>query len=284
VCADASEHVQISLSAGGIVAQQYLVKPRAKVRLSRVASDETAPFKDKADAADATAANLERLGELQQRLYGEAKRALLIILQGMDTSGKDGTIRHVFSGVNPQGCSVASFKAPTPIELAHDYLWRIHQATPPRGMITIFNRSHYESVLVERVQDIVPKKIWSRRYDQINQFERLLSDEGTTILKFFLHISKREQKRRLQDRLDDPSKHWKWDSHDLDVRKQWDQYAAAYEDALSRCSTDYAPWYMIPADHKWYRNWAISDVIVRTLEKIKPQFPKAKLPKDLKIE
>jgi PPK2 family polyphosphate:nucleotide phosphotransferase len=265
------------------VAQQYVVKRGAKVRLSRVATDETGPFKDKADAADATAANLERLGELQQRLYGEAKRALLIVLQGMDTSGKDGTIRHVFGGVNPQGCSVASFKAPTPIELAHDYLWRVHAATPARGMITIFNRSHYESVLVERVLKLVPKKVWSRRYDHINQFERLLSDEGTTILKFFLHISKKEQKKRLQDRLDDPSKHWKFDVRDLDMRKRWDQYAAAYEDALSRCSTDYAPWYMIPADHKWYRNWAISDVIVRTLEKMKPRYPEVKLPKDLKI-
>jgi PPK2 family polyphosphate:nucleotide phosphotransferase len=266
------------------VAQQYLVKRGEKIRLSRVPTDDTQPFKNKADAADATAANLERLGELQQRLYGEAKRSLLIVLQGMDTSGKDGTIRHVFGGVNPQGCSVASFKAPTPIELAHDYLWRVHAQVPARGMITIFNRSHYESVLVERVQDLVPKKVWSRRYDQINQFERLLADEGTTILKFFLHISKKEQKQRLEDRLDDPSKHWKFDLHDLDVRKQWDQYTAAYEDALSRCSTDYAPWYAIPADHKWYRNWAISDVIVRTLEKMKPEYPTVKLPKKLRID
>src|SRR3954469_7373258 len=169
------------LGAGGIVAQQYLVKRGEKIRLSRVATDDTPPFKNKADAADVTAANLARLGELQQRLYGEAKRGLLIVLQGMDTSGKDGTIRHVFGGVNPQGCAVASFKAPTPIELAHDYLWRIHAQAPARGMITIFNRSHYESVLVERVLDLVPKKVWSRRYHHINEFERLLTDEGTTI-------------------------------------------------------------------------------------------------------
>jgi PPK2 family polyphosphate:nucleotide phosphotransferase len=264
--------------------QPHLVKPGAKVKLKDWPTDDTGPFKKKPDAAEATAKNVERLGQLQQALYAEGKRALLVVLQGMDTSGKDGTISHVFSAVNPQGCAVTSFKAPSQVELAHDYLWRVHAATPPRGMITIFNRSHYESVLVERVQKLVPKDVWSRRYEHINHFERLLSDEGTRVVKFFLHISKDEQRKRLQERLDEPDKNWKWDPGDLDQRKVWDDYHQAYEDLLERCSTDDAPWYIIPADHKWYRNWAIGEVIVETLSEMRPEYPRVKLPKKMKIE
>jgi PPK2 family polyphosphate:nucleotide phosphotransferase len=258
-----------------MTASDFLVKPGSKVKLQDFATDTTAPFKDKDDAVSATAKNLEKLRDLQQVLYAESKHAVLVVLQGMDTSGKDGTIRHVFSGVNPQGCSVTSFKAPSDIELAHDYLWRIHQHTPARGMIAIFNRSHYESVLIERVHDLVPKSTWSKRYDQINAFEKMLSDEGTTILKFFLHISKAEQKDRLDERLTHPKKEWKHDPNDLNERKLWDQYQEAYRDAVENCSTDYAPWYMIPADHKWFRNWAVGDILVRTIAGLKPKFPKA---------
>jgi PPK2 family polyphosphate:nucleotide phosphotransferase len=259
------------------------VKPGSRFDVTKLDPGETHGYR-KDDVAPKLEKDIGRLTVLQERLWAEHKQRLLIVLQGMDASGKDGTIKHVMSGLHPLGCRVIGFGVPSATELAHDYLWRVHEVVPGDGEVAIFNRSHYEDVLVVRVHDLVPKERWSKRYAQINAFETLLADEGTTILKFFLHISKKEQKKRLQDRLDDPSKHWKFDLHDLDVRKQWDQYTAAYEDALSRCSTDYAPWYAIPSDHKWYRNWAISDVIVRTLEKIKPQFPKAKLPKDLKIE
>lgn len=258
-----------------MIDSHYLVRPGKKVRLDEIDSGDTGHFKDKQDAAGETEHHRKRLGELQEVLYGEARRSLLIILQGMDTSGKDGAIAHVFSGVNPQGCSVTSFKKPSTLELAHDYLWRIHAAVPPRGMIGIFNRSHYESVLVERVHEIVPKSVWSHRYDQINDFERMLSHEGVTILKFFLHISRDEQKERLQSRLDDPAKHWKFDINDLAERKLWDQYQEAYEDALEKCSTDDAPWYVVPADRKWFRNWVLSDTIVRTLEKMSLKYPPA---------
>jgi PPK2 family polyphosphate:nucleotide phosphotransferase len=181
----------------------------------------------------------------------------------------------VFSSVNPQGCTVTSFKVPTPLEQRHDFLWRIHEACPPKGLIGIFNRSHYESLLVERVHKLVDKDVWSKRFDRINEFEKLLSNEGTTIIKFFLHISKDEQKRRLQARLDDKKRHWKFSLADLAERKYWDQYQEAYEDVLRKCSTKYAPWYIVPADHKWFRNWVISDTIVRTLEKLRMDFPPA---------
>ncbi len=251
----------------------YLVHSGAKVRLRRIKPVTTGFFKCKEDARPATEANLERLWKLQQILYAEARRSVLVVLQGMDTSGKDGTIEHVFSGVNPQGCAVVGFKAPSAAELAHDYLWRIHRNTPPRGGITIFNRSHYESVLIERVHSIVPRSIWSRRYSQINEFERMLADEGTTIIKFFLHISKQEQKERLEARLKDPAKNWKFDHRDLEERKLWDDYQEAYEDALSKCATPWAPWYIVPADHKWFRNWVVSDIIAKTLKKMKLRLP-----------
>lgn len=211
--------------------------------------------------------------ELQRRFYAEGKRKLLIVLQAMDAGGKDGTIRKITRGVNPQGVQVTPFKVPSKKELAHDFLWRIHQAVPGRGMIGIFNRSHYEDVLVVRVHNIVPESVWRPRYEQINQFEKLLTDTGTTILKFYLHISPEEQKERFQDRLDDPAKHWKFSVEDLEKRKFWNDYMAAYEEMLQNCTTDWAPWYVIPADQKWYRNLAISWVIVNTLRGLNPQYP-----------
>ncbi|MGE5611938.1 MAG: polyphosphate kinase 2 family protein [Bacillota bacterium] len=257
----------------GMIDSPYLVEPGARFRIDRIKADDTGPFRDKPQAKRAMARNAEKMAGLQQRLYAQAQYALLVVLQGMDTSGKDGTIKRVFNGINPQGCSVVSFKVPSREELAHDYLWRIHMHTPPRGMIDIFNRSHYESVLVERVHELVPEKIWRHRYDQINAFERLLAEEGTTILKLFLHISKDEQKKRLEARLRDPQRNWKFDPNDLKERALWNEYQAAYEDALRKCSTEYAPWYIIPADHKWFRNWLVSDLIVRTLESLKLRYP-----------
>ncbi|MEZ4640879.1 MAG: polyphosphate kinase 2 family protein, partial [Caldilineaceae bacterium] len=222
----------------------------------------------------------KRLEELQETLYAQGKHKLLIVLQALDTGGKDGAIRHVFDGVNPQGVKVVPFKVPTPIELAHDYLWRVHPHTPARGEMVIFNRSHYEDVLVVRVHNLVPEDVWSRRYEHINAFEKLLADEGTTILKFYLHISKPEQKERLQARLDDPSKHWKFRAGDLAERKLWPDYMAAYEAVLNRTSTEWAPWYIVPADRKWYRNLVISEVLVKTLEDLNLHYPESKEPLD----
>ncbi len=218
-------------------------------------------------------ANRERLSELQEVLYAEDKHALLIVLQAMDAGGKDSTIRHVMKGVNPQGVKVSSFKQPTPEELDHDFLWRIHQETPGKGTIGIFNRSHYEDVLVVRVENLVPAEVWQARYEHINAFERQLADSGVTILKFFLHISKDEQKERFQDRLDRPDKHWKFSRGDLGVRAKWDQYMRAYEDAITRCNTDYAPWHIVPANKKWYRNLVISNTIIETLESLDMHYP-----------
>jgi PPK2 family polyphosphate:nucleotide phosphotransferase len=251
----------------------YLVRPGKKFNLKDFPTDDTGPFDDKEDAAKAIEKNLERLAELQEVLYAESKHALLIVLQAIDAGGKDGAIRHVFSGVNPQGCTVTSFKKPTELELAHDFLWRVHLAVPPRGMIGIFNRSHYESVIVERVNDLVPKDVWSKRYDHINHFERNLADANVTILKFFFNISKDEQKRRLETRLEEPEKMWKFNPADLDARKRWGEYQAAFDDMLERCSTEYAPWYVIPADRKWFRNWVLSETIVKAMESLDMKFP-----------
>ena len=215
-----------------------------------------------------------KLGELQARLYAEGRRALLIVLQGMDTAGKDGTIRHVFSMVNPQGVRVTSFKKPTHLELAHDYLWRVHAHTPARGEIGIFNRSHYEDVLVVRVHNLVPPEVWGRRYEHINAFEKLLTDEGTRIVKFFLHISKEEQKERLEARLQNPRKNWKFNPADLEERALWDSYMDAYRAALEQTSSPYAPWYAVPADRKWQRNLIVARVLLQTLEEMDPQYPK----------
>jgi PPK2 family polyphosphate:nucleotide phosphotransferase len=217
--------------------------------------------------------NASVIGQLAYRLYAENQRALLVILQGIDASGKDGTIRVVMSSVNPQSCQVTSFKQPSEEELDHDFLWRIHGAVPRRGNIGIFNRSQYEDVLVVRVHNLVPESEWRTRYDRINEFEELLVEGGMTILKFFLHISKDEQRERLQALLDDDGKRWKFRLGDLDERKLWDDYQRAYEDVLTKCSTKHAPWHIVPADRKWYRNLVISQTIRETLEKMDPQFP-----------
>lgn len=251
----------------------FLVKPGSRFKLSRIDPDDHGHFRDKEHAVPDVEQNLKKLDELQEVLYAQSTCAILIVFQAMDAGGKDGAIEHIFSGVNPQGCSVTSFKVPSHLELAHDYLWRYHQAVPRKGMIGIFNRSHYESVLVERVKNIVPKKVWSRRYQHINDFERMLSDENIVIMKFYLHISKDEQKARLQARIDNKEKNWKFEPGDLETRKHWDDYMDAFNDALSETSTDYAPWYAIPSNRKWFRNWAISDIIVRTLKRLKMQFP-----------
>lgn len=215
-----------------------------------------------------------RISDLQERLYAERKRSLLIVLQAIDTGGKDGTVRAVLKGVNPQGCTVSSFKVPSAEELDHDFLWRYHHRTPGRGMIGVFNRSHYEDVLVVRVKNLVSEDVWKARYGLINDFERLLTESGTTILKFFLHISKDEQKERLEARIADPSKHWKFDAGDLVERKSWDAYQEAFADALGRCSTPSAPWLVVPADRKWFRNVAVARTVADTLEAMDPQFPK----------
>jgi PPK2 family polyphosphate:nucleotide phosphotransferase len=251
----------------------YIVDSK-KIKLHDWPTDETGDFKDKDDAAKQTDKNLKQLAKLQYTLYAEAKHALLIVFQAMDAGGKDGAIASIFSGVNPQGCQVTSFKTPSTLEKSHDFLWRIHQAVPPRGMIGIFNRSHYESVLVERVKDLVPEKVWSKRYDTINDFERMLTDEGTTILKFYLHISRDEQKRRLEARLADPDRNWKFSPNDLKERVFWKEYEKAFEDLLAKCSTKHAPWVIVPSDRKWYRNYVISDVIVQALDKLDMKFPK----------
>jgi PPK2 family polyphosphate:nucleotide phosphotransferase len=253
----------------------YRVEPGEDVKLSKRPTDDTGPFRDKADAKESTKPNIKKLIDLQSLLYASSTHSVLIVLQAMDAGGKDGAISHVFSGVNPQGCSVTSFKVPSHEELAHDYLWRYHKACPPRGMIGIFNRSHYESVLVERVKKIAPKEVWSQRYEQINEWEQMLISEKTVILKFYLHISKKEQRKRLEKRATDKRRNWKLDPSDIGSRKHWDAYAEAFEDMLRNCSTEQAPWYVVPADHKWFRNWVISDTIVRTMEKLDMKYPKA---------
>jgi len=225
-------------------------------------------------AGDLLAKNLEQLSVLQYLLYAEGKGAVLVVLQGIDAGGKDGTIRHVMSGLNPQGVTVTPFKVPEGEEKRHDYLWRVHKAVPPYGDIGIFNRSHYEEVLVVRVHNLVPKSIWSKRYDEINAFERNLADNGVKILKFLLYISKDEQAKRFRERLDDKSKNWKFSPSDVKERQYWDDYIAAYDDMLRRCSTDYAPWYVVPANHKWFRNLAVSQVIVETLKGMDLKYPK----------
>ena len=254
--------------------ETYRIKPGTKITLDDWDPDTTGKHSSTKDEAKEEIDQLTRdLEALQELLFAEQKHRLLVVLQGMDTSGKDGVIRHVFEGVNPQGVKVACFKIPTPDELSHDYLWRIHKQTPGKGEIVIFNRSHYEDVLVVRVHELVGKEVWSQRYDQINQFERLLAEEGTTILKFFLHISPAEQKKRLQDRLEDPNKQWKFNVGDLNERKLWSEYMGAYEDVLQKTSTDWAPWYLIPADHKWYRDLVIGTILVDKLKNLNMRYP-----------
>jgi PPK2 family polyphosphate:nucleotide phosphotransferase len=254
--------------------EHYRVKPDTAITLSEWdPGDKRAFTGGKTKGRRALRALNQRLEALQELLYAEHRHRLLIVLQATDTGGKDGTIRHVFEGVNPQGVKVANFKKPTPQELDHDYLWRVHLHVPGNGEISIFNRSHYEDVLVVRVHELVPREVWSRRYAQINDFERLLAEEGSTILKFFLHIDKQEQKERLQARLDDPSKRWKFNPDDLAERELWPAYIAAYEEVLSRTSTTWAPWYIVPANRKWYRNLVVAGVIVQALEKLDMSYP-----------
>jgi PPK2 family polyphosphate:nucleotide phosphotransferase len=256
--------------------ERYRVKPGDKVDLSQWDPNDKAvfPMGKKVGKEHLKQLNKE-LEALQELLYAEGKHKVLIVLQAMDTGGKDGVIRHVFDGVNPQGVKVASFKAPTRVELAHDYLWRIHHHTPGKGEITIFNRSHYEDVLVVRVHELVPEAVWSKRYQHIVDFEKLLADEGTTILKFYLHINKEEQKERLQARLDEPHKNWKFSLGDLEERKLWNDYTAAFETALEKTSTETAPWYVIPANRKWYRNLLISSIIIEKLKSLNMSYPEA---------
>lgn len=250
------------------------IKPGSKLRLDDIDTDgmSFAPG-DKEKTQAATLKRLQRIGELQELLYAGHQHRVLVVFQGMDTSGKDGATRKVFGETSPQGVRVVSFKKPTELELDHDYLWRVHAQTPGRGELVVFNRSHYEDVLIVRVHSLVPKKVWSKRYEQINAFENLLVAESTTILKFFLHISAEEQRERLQSRLDDPTKHWKFEHGDLQERKLWPDYTRAYEEAIERTSTKDAPWHIVPADRKWMRDWLISGFIIEALEKLKMRYP-----------
>jgi len=252
--------------------EQYRIPPNTQVKLSQYDTYYDGEISKK-DGKKMLEDHGKTLRDLQELLFAERKQKLLVVLQGIDTSGKDSTIANVFGKVNPQGTQVANFKVPTPKELDHDYLWRVHPHTPGRGEIVIFNRSHYEDVLVVRVHGLVPQSVWEKRYGHMNDFERLLADEGTTILKFYLHISKTEQAERFLARLDRPHKRWKFNPGDLDERKYWDDYIAAYEDMLSRTSTEWAPWYVIPSDRKWYRNMAIASVIIDKLKSLDMQFP-----------
>jgi PPK2 family polyphosphate:nucleotide phosphotransferase len=254
-------------------AKELRIKAGKKVDLSKYDAEETLGWHKGHKTEASLDKAVQRIDGLQYRLSAERKHALLIVLQGLDTAGKDGTIRHVMSGINPQGCNVTPFKVPTEEEAAHDFLWRIHKAVPAHGTIGIFNRSQYEDVLVVRVHKLVPKEVWWKRYDQINEFESMLAANGIRILKFFLHISKEEQRKRLLQRIDDPDRQWKISEADFHERKFWGDYTVAYEQALSKCSTDEAPWFVIPANKKWFRNLAVSHIIAETLEDMDPKFP-----------
>jgi PPK2 family polyphosphate:nucleotide phosphotransferase len=256
---------------------KYRVKLSQKVKLAKVNADDSSQFSGSKKQGKKKLQELNaQLDQLQELLYAEHKHKILVVLQAMDTGGKDGAIRDVFEGVNPQGVRVVNFKTPTPEELDHDYLWRVHKHTPGKGEIVVFNRSHYEDVLVVRVRSLAPEVVWQRRYAQIVNFENQLAEEGTTIVKFYLHISKDEQKARLEARLADPTKHWKFNVGDLAEREHWNDYMAAYEDVLNKTSTDLAPWYVVPSNKKWYRNLVIASVLVKKLEELKMAFPKPK--------
>jgi len=253
--------------------EMFRIEHNSHLKLDKIDTD----FKNKHDNKDSaeaeTTEHVEKMRELQYLLYAEGKRSLLICLQALDAAGKDGTINHVLGAMNPQGCRVYGFKTPSKEELAHDFLWRIHARTPSKGEVVIFNRSHYESVLVERVHNLVPKEVWSERYDIINEFERGLVANGTHIIKLFLHISADEQLRRFKQRIDDPARHWKISEFDYSERKLWNDYQEAYEDAISKTNTKHAPWYVIPSNHKWFRNMAVSNIIVDTLKSLDMKFP-----------
>jgi PPK2 family polyphosphate:nucleotide phosphotransferase len=253
--------------------KKFLVEPDAKVRLSKMDPGFTGKLKAREEAAPKTRGNVERMIRLQYLLYADGRQSLLVILQALDAGGKDGVIRHVFSGLNPQGTSVFAFKEPSRDEAAHDFLWRIHHRAPAKGEVVIFNRSHYEDVLVVRVRKLVPEEVWSKRYDLINDFETLLTRNGTTILKFFLHISREEQLSRFKQRLEDPSRNWKISESDYSDRELWPQYMEAYEDAIAATSTKRAPWYVIPADRKWFRDLAVSQIIADTMDDLGLKLP-----------
>ena len=259
------------------LAKTLCVTPGSKSKLARRDPAATPGDTDKKAAADLVAKHVARIDKLQYRLYAEHRRALLIVLQGIDAAGKDGTIRHVMTGMNPQGCSVVSFKVPSAEEQDHEFLWRIHRAVPARGSVGIFNRSHYEDLIVPRVKQNAGKAFWKLRCRNINDFERYLTENDVVVLKFFLHISKAEQKRRLEERLDDPNRRWKSSPMDFTERKRWDAYMEAFERMLDDCSTPWAPWHAIPADHKWYRNYAVSAIVLETLEGMDPKFPDVKV-------
>jgi PPK2 family polyphosphate:nucleotide phosphotransferase len=253
---------------------KYLVVPGHKIKLSDFDPEDKSAFSGtKAEAEPKLAELRQKLDELQMLLYAEHKHKILIILQALDTGGKDGIIRSVFSGINPQGVQISSFKVPTPIELDHDFLWRVHPHVPGFGELSVFNRSYYEDVLVVRVHELVPPDVWKRRYVEINNFEQMLVEEGTTIIKFYLNLSKDEQKKRLQERLDNPKKRWKFNPADLKERAYWDDYIQAYQDAINETSTEWAPWHVIPANHNWYRNLSAASIIVKALEDLKLRYP-----------
>jgi PPK2 family polyphosphate:nucleotide phosphotransferase len=254
-----------------------VVDSGSKVNLKHIDSAYTGKVESREGSDAETQRNIGRLDTLQYLLYADATKSLLIVLQALDAGGKDGVVRHLFSGMNPEGTSVAGFKEPTAEELAHDFLWRVHRKTPAKGQITIFNRSHYEDVLVVRVHKLVPEPVWSKRYGLINDFEATLRQSGTHVLKFYLHISPEEQLRRFKERLDDPARNWKISESDYTEREFWPQYRAAYEEAMERTSTEHAPWYIIPADHKWFRNLAISQIVADTMQKMDLKMPAARV-------
>jgi PPK2 family polyphosphate:nucleotide phosphotransferase len=253
---------------------KLIVEPGSRVRLKDLDPAFHGKHRSEDEAEDDLKKNVARLTRLQETLYAERRHALLIVLQGIDAAGKDGTCWHVMTAMNPQGTTVTSFKEPTPPELAHDFLWRVHPHAPGRGQVAVFNRSHYEDVLVVRVHKLVPKEVWSKRYALINDFERMLAANGTTILKFFLLISPDEQLARFKERLDDPAKQWKISDTDYSERARWGDYVKAYEDMLENCSTAHAPWYVIPSNHKWFRNLAVSEILADTLDGLKMRMPK----------
>jgi len=258
-----------------VCCERYAVPVGERIKLEDYDPDDKGEFTKKSEARELVKANVKRIAELQELMFAEGKHALLIVLQAMDAGGKDSTIRHVMGGFNPQGCHVVGFGVPTEEERGHDFLWRIHPHTPRDGYVSIFNRSHYEDVLVVRVNELVPKKVWQARYDHINHFERLLFDRGVTILKFYLNISKQEQKERFEDRLRRKDKNWKFNPADLKTRAQWGDYMRAFEDVFERCTTPWAPWYIVPGNRKWYRNLVVSTVIVRAMEAMDMRYPPA---------
>ena len=264
--------------------QPIRIRPGRRVRLRKFDPDDTSGCDDKDEALERLEKRLRRMSELQRLLFADAGHALLIVLQAMDGGGKDGTIRHVMSAFNPLGCRVTSFRAPTTEERAHDFLWRVHREVPPLGWVGIFNRSHYEDVLAARVRRLVPASVWRSRYAHINAFEKLLADSGVTILKFFLHISKAEQKQRLEKRLEDPTRSWKFDATDWEDRRRWDEYQRAYEDAISLCNAKWAPWHIVPADKKWYRDLVVSEHVVDALERMRLKYPRVRIPDRKRLE